>query len=504
MIPLSRPLLALLVAAPLPAVAANPATPSNTPRAWTHPGAEMIRDNGYDGPETCSTCHPDALSEVTHTVHWYAAGAIRNVRGLPDGSWWGMVNRECALAGTTALANWTAATDSHFTAQAAGCGMCHIASLTAPPLPPGRDATPAEAATVDCLVCHAGRYDMATRKTLVTDDNGSTHWGQDRSVAAALSITRTPPAAACLRCHEHSFSRDYKRGTPYEPSNDVHAAAGIPCTSCHTTRQHRIAAGQFESDMVANDLPDEAVACSNCHGSTPHRGPGAAVINDHGSVIACQTCHIPAVSGIVREDWGKPVKDDGSGSFSELSWFDAIPAVAGAWVPTVTIARDHPDYMWRVPNLADTAGAQSWMAFATASRTTDGATLYPVRALTQILLFDPQVKMWQAPGMSFLKDRPETANLPLLLAPNREVYNSTGDIGAAIAAGMKPAEAMGLTRSGQWMSMQVPGTSYISVNHGVKRMGLSCRDCHSPHGVLDFTALGYSDDEAQALRRPRE
>ena len=123
---------------------------------------------------------------------------------------------------------------------------------------------------------------------------------------------------------------------------------------------------------------------------------------------------------------------------------------------------------------------------------------------TQILLFDPQVKMWQAPGMAFLKAQPETANLPLLLAPNREVYNSAGDIGAAIAAGMKPAEAMGLMRSGQWMSMQVPGTSNISVNHGVKRMGLSCRDCHSPHGVLDFTTLGYSDDEIQALRRPRE
>jgi hypothetical protein len=72
------------------------------------------------------------------------------------------------------------------------------------------------------------------------------------------------------------------------------------------------------------------VTCNHCHDSAPHRGPEAAILNGHGPVIACQTCHIPTVSGIVREDRGKPVKDDGSGQYSELSWFDAIPAVAGA------------------------------------------------------------------------------------------------------------------------------------------------------------------------------
>jgi len=41
------------------------------------------------------------------------------------------------------------------------------------------------------------------------------------------------------------------------------------------------------------------------------------------------------------------------------------------------------------------------------------------------------------------------------------------------------------------------------VNHGVKRMGYSCRDCHSPDGVIDFASLGYSAAEVEKLRRPR-
>jgi hypothetical protein len=473
------------------------------PEPWVHPGAEVMRDNGFDGPQTCGACHSDALHEVTHSVHWYVSSKVRNVKGLPDGTWWGMVNRECALAGSTALSNWTAATKGRFTAESAGCGMCHIGQLDTPPLPPGREATDAEAATVDCLVCHAQSYDMDARTTLVSDASGREHWGQDRSLTAALSITRVPTAEACLRCHEHSFSRDYKRGTPYEPTNDVHAAAGMPCTSCHVTRNHLIAKGQNESDMVANDLPDQQVACFNCHGGEPHRGAEADPLNAHTATIACQTCHIPVAGGIVREDWGTPVRDDGQGSYSALSKYDGIPAIVGLWVPAVTIMRGVPDHMWRVSNTAGQHDAQSWMAFATATRSSDGATIFPVRALSQILLFDRAIKMWQAPGMAFLKDEPGMADFPLLLAPNREVYNTTGDVTKAIEAGVRSGAQMGMHWSGEWTSMEIPGTSYISVNHGVRRIGLGCRDCHSPNGELNFASLGYTSTEVDALQRPR-
>lgn len=465
---------------------------------WVHPGSALMRLAGYDGVQTCVSCHPNTLKEIVGSVHWNLAAPVRNVAGLPDGSWWGMVNRECALAGSTSGANWVSATDGRFSVQAAGCGVCHIGGLPAPPTP-GKTATPAEMNTVDCLVCHARDYDWQKRATLVTDSTG-THWGADTSLKAALSVTKTPTTEACLRCHEHSFSRDYKRGTPYSPENDVHAKAGLTCTRCHITQHHRIAKGMYESDMVANDLPDVPVTCSNCHGESPHKGLNAQRLNAHVAKVACQTCHIPRVSGIVYENWGTPVKDDAHGAISELSKYDSIPSNPALYVPTDSIRMGHPSYVWRVANTKGAAPAQSWMAFATADINTPGAKIFPVRALTQVMLFDKQLKMWQVPGMAFMKSDPQMAQFPMLLAPNREVYNRTGDVKAAIDAGMK---AMGVEWSGAWMAMKVPGTSYISVNHGIKAAGLSCNSCHSPHGVIDFKALGFSPEQVKELEQNR-
>ena len=474
---------------------AQPPTPLLHP--WIHPGNALIRANGYHGAQSCLPCHAQALNEITHTVHWDLASPVRNVQGLPNGSWWGMTNRECALAGCMAAANWLAATHGTFTPQSQGCGVCHIGSLSAPPVP-GKPVTPAQARTVDCLVCHAKHYDWSKRETLVTDAAGE-HWGEDTSLESALSITRVPTNGACLSCHEHAFSYDYKRGTPFTAANDVHARAGLRCVTCHLTEHHKIAKGQDESDMVANDLPEVAVSCVGCHGPDPHTRANGAILNAHTARIACQSCHIRQVGGIVYENWGRPVRDDVHGRYSALSKYDPIAAIAGEFVPTVRIVKGPPSYMWRTPNTAGHPDAQSWMAFATSHRGTPGAQIFPVRALTQILLFDRTMKMWQAPGMGFLKDNPRMADFPMLLAPNRAVYNQTGSVKRAIEAGMK---AMGVSWSGSWMAMRVPGTSYISVNHGIRTRGLACAACHSPHGLMDFKALGYAPREVHELERP--
>jgi hypothetical protein len=468
-------------------------------KKWAHPGNDVIKENGYEGAQTCAMCHEDALNEITHSVHWKLATPVSNVQGLPDSTEWGMSNRECALAGSTTLANWTASTNGKFSVQAAGCGVCHIGSLSNPPMS-GIKPSDSEKNTADCLICHAENYDWSKRATVIKDSTGS-HWGQDMSLKAALSITKTPTNNACLRCHEHSFSDDYKRGTPYSPKNDVHAAAGLSCLTCHTAEHHKIAKGMYESDMVANDLPDVDVTCSNCHGNSPHQGKDAVMLNEHTSKIACQTCHITQVSGIVYENWGKPVKDNIHGKYSELSKFDKIPSNPKLYVPTDSIKMEHPAYIWRVPNTKDQKNAQSWMAFSTSDINTQEAKIFPVRALTQVMLFDKKLKMWQAPGMAFLKSDPTMAQFPLLLAPNREVYNETGDVKKAIESGMKPYEQMGLKWSGEWMSMQVPGASYISVNHGVKKEGLSCNSCHSSNSVMDFKALGYTQKQIEQLKK---
>ena len=52
----------------------------------------------------------------------------------------------------------------------------------------------------------------------------------------------------------------------------------------------------------------------------------------------------------------------------------------------------------------------------------------------------------------------------------------------------------------------VPGwqTIYFGSNHQVaaKNKALSCTNCHTPNGVLNFKELGYSSEEISKLTRP--
>ena len=42
--------------------------------------------------------------------------------------------------------------------------------------------------------------------------------------------------------------------------------------------------------------------------------------------------------------------------------------------------------------------------------------------------------------------------------------------------------------------------SFITVSHAVKRKGaLTCADCHSKNGRLDFVSLGYSEEQQRIL-----
>ena len=40
----------------------------------------------------------------------------------------------------------------------------------------------------------------------------------------------------------------------------------------------------------------------------------------------------------------------------------------------------------------------------------------------------------------------------------------------------------------------------LMINHAISKDGRGCNECHSAEGILDFDALGYSPERAQALR----
>ena len=48
----------------------------------------------------------------------------------------------------------------------------------------------------------------------------------------------------------------------------------------------------------------------------------------------------------------------------------------------------------------------------------------------------------------------------------------------------------------------IPQDASIEISHGIKKDGaLICGSCHSPFGVIDWKALGYSEEEVAKLER---
>jgi len=51
----------------------------------------------------------------------------------------------------------------------------------------------------------------------------------------------------------------------------------------------------------------------------------------------------------------------------------------------------------------------------------------------------------------------------------------------------------------------IPQDAMLEISHAIRRKGaLTCDNCHSPNGVMDFKALGYTPEEVESLKEPRE
>jgi hypothetical protein len=47
----------------------------------------------------------------------------------------------------------------------------------------------------------------------------------------------------------------------------------------------------------------------------------------------------------------------------------------------------------------------------------------------------------------------------------------------------------------------IPQDASLEISHAIRREGaFTCVSCHTPNGVLDFAALGYTEDEIENLQ----
>jgi hypothetical protein len=341
----------------------------------------------YEGPATCLTCHEtmqvqhadgaletvDTLGDIVNSVHFKFqssdSGGFSTVgydgrqvnapgsRPIPVGK----INRACGIPGSFSWTGWAALvesrphtqpdaamseqSDDQIVVRSEGCGQCHIGGNYHPAtekMMPVGDVPDTAKQGIDCLICHSAEYDMNQR--YVMEDKHGTRWNQDRSMRAALAVGQVRNEN-CLNCHQHNMGGDAylhnvaaqslgerhqrilhtgaKRGNPFSPEHDAHAAANIQCTDCHVPQGHKIPRGTMGVDLVATDLPGREVTCESCHSKAPHNASEhRALLNGHIARIACETCHIKKLedNNVVLRDWVHPTwnAEEGLWEFTDV------------------------------------------------------------------------------------------------------------------------------------------------------------------------------------------
>jgi hypothetical protein len=288
------------------------------------------------------------------------------------------------------------------------------------------------------------------------------------------------------------------------------------------------------------------------------------MLNNHTSLIACETCHIPWTAGAQRRVWA-PTFSITNGPEAEIPIFDAD---LGLYKPYSTYSGEYnlrPVYRWFNGNesmLAEPIHDVNAWDGQIATKQTPGAKIQPFRAIVNGMVmdrrgfgYDPsfntnftmlaamdamagplkQMGFMRSTGLT-APERAALAQYPNLLNFDVETYIRTGNSQDAINVGLG---RMGLMMSGQdawgasmdmlrtvgsnfWsgsiVGLDMPNNpmdptfnptnpptevtgSFITLSHAVKKTGaLNCNDCHAQTGVLDFHVLGYTPTEATQLQ----
>ncbi len=544
--------------------------------------------HSYEGPATCLGCHQeityedaqgqtvtaDLMDNLTGSAHYrFFTTDHPNVYGFngkrADNFAMGKLNRPCPKPGSFAMTAWAElVVNARGDTLSEGCGQCHIGGQYQPPLGemmPLYSTLAEEEAAIDCLICHAAAYDM-NRKEVVTDGNGRRRWGQDRSLLAALSVV-APTAQACLRCHQHNLGGDIyvdeaapdfmpsltargenrprvlhpgsKRGTPYSPSWDVHAAAGLACTACHHTQGHHMAKGTHTTTMMANDLPEREVSCLDCHEGEPHDAGTARgrAYNEHFARVACQTCHIPSLhpDNVTRRDFATTefeeeegihiyrdeVKLSAPGQGIVYRWWNGDCTFLGNPIgdnPNGAGLYTFYDAANRWPEFADFDYA-GWYekVMRPIARAGRPSKLYAMKRfngrqhidLGNIGPFGGMFVPYNLPEYYRFGNPDAAARLEMEKSMMAMMYGwmfkfyMLDRFMSYMAIDGWDTDAYSDVHAGRNVEPRwIPTDASLEISHGIRREGLTCNDCHGPGGVLDWRQLGYTPEEVEKLSRP--
>lgn len=456
----------------------------------------------YKGPQTCEQCHPGMIEQVQQTVHYKFESSVPenylfDEEGNPreinrSGKLWKL----CGFPTTMPQFNWMGSLkdspDTPHIDKPGGCGRCHIGIGMKPFTAVGKtEVQDNEASNVDCLVCHAQNY---SRKFYVATQNGEPELNASGSatvlavpkvdgvinwsvqLAAAQSVGRTS-ADTCNRCHASAgggkvsldnMEYSFKRGSIYSPEMDVHAKAGKSCSYCHSAGQHKTQR-PANNDIYAYDNLVDHQMCTDCHTEEPHGDDMIGrMYNQHVDAISCTGCHATSVGGAVYKDFADVIAPDPS---DPLGLYDVRVDQSGD-----DFQLEFGWFNGQVQGEIEPRGSRG-----------DGK-IYPYKRtwFNQPVDADghPVPVKW---GIIFLKgDVPAAAN------SGRDLY--------AAMYSDELAKETGIPVVSGAFDHYSEHSCVFSISHGItKDQALTCKCCHNPNPILNFAALGYSQEEEDWL-----
>ena len=256
--------------------------------------AQHLKGGYKSGPEAtkaCLECHEKQADDFMKTTHWNWKGTPNHVKGLEKSSkLYGKANMLNAFC--------TSIQGGKDGVVHEACDKCHAGYGWT-----RTDYDFTNKSNVDCLICHAQKGNYQRASVGCTVDMKSMEKGVMDLDLAAKSVGM-PTRKNCGYCHFFGGGADAVKHAGLDSTlekttkkQDVHmgskASGGqdMACQACHKTKEHKIGGA---SSMMAHY--DSRVVCKDCHSGAkaPHlKSKNGAIINNHLSSLACETCHIP-------------------------------------------------------------------------------------------------------------------------------------------------------------------------------------------------------------------
>lgn len=313
----------------------------------------------------------------------------------------------------------------------------------------------------NCLLCH-----NTTGRSVNT-------LSPDSLLHAARTVGK-PTAQNCRLCHDNQCGLIPNK--KLLPPFDVHIDRyGFTCQRCHSS-----AGGHnFQRKRTASTPEDVNTGCGSCHTMRPH---DLSRLNQHATLIGCQTCHIPEYGRIqprvISWNWllseeiittyqqGNKILTQGGFTLAQYvtplySWDNGAKVVyarGGKIQPSQTTVLQGPEP--RTPE----------------------SRIMPFSVQYGVQLYDRKYRYLISP------------QLPLEHAP---FFTSSWE--TTIREGMHKVK---LPYSGQYGCITT--VSFTRINHGVvpANQALDCMDCHNKGQTFDWQRLGYEKDPWSRKQKP--